>query len=176
MTTKHLTPIFYFKEGDDEPEASNYNGYIRINISTNEMFLSDGTTWNLIGSGGDVLKLDELAAPTDITTLNSTVSEHGLLPKLSSTPLQVLRINSAGNNSEWASLINQRVGKSQADGGGTSFVIEHGFGSAPAYVFVQLYSHRILISWTWDATEITVTTDEATPSGTDNVLIVWMVM
>jgi hypothetical protein len=34
-------------------------------------------------SGGtDAVKLDELAAPTDITTLNATTGQHGLLPKL----------------------------------------------------------------------------------------------
>jgi hypothetical protein len=32
--------------------------------------------------GGDAIKLDELAAPTDVTTLNSSASAHGLLPKL----------------------------------------------------------------------------------------------
>jgi len=35
-------------------------------------------------SGGtDAIKLDELAAPTDIATLNATAVQHGLLPKLS---------------------------------------------------------------------------------------------
>jgi len=33
--------------------------------------------------GSDAIKLDELAAPTDITALNATASAHGLLPKLS---------------------------------------------------------------------------------------------
>jgi hypothetical protein len=33
--------------------------------------------------GGDAIKLDELAAPTDITTLNVSTSAHGLTPKLS---------------------------------------------------------------------------------------------
>lgn len=32
--------------------------------------------------GTDVLKLDDFAAPTDITTLNATTTAHGLLPKL----------------------------------------------------------------------------------------------
>lgn len=32
--------------------------------------------------GSDSIKLDELAAPTDITTLNASTSAHGLLPKL----------------------------------------------------------------------------------------------
>ena len=33
-------------------------------------------------SGGDAIRLDELAAPTDVTTLNASASAHGLLPKL----------------------------------------------------------------------------------------------
>jgi hypothetical protein len=32
--------------------------------------------------GSDVIKLDELAAPTDVTSLNVTTSAHGLTPKL----------------------------------------------------------------------------------------------
>lgn len=35
--------------------------------------------------GSDSIKLDEFAAPTDITTLNSTSSQHGLLVKVSGT-------------------------------------------------------------------------------------------
>jgi hypothetical protein len=31
--------------------------------------------------GADAIKLDELAAPTDVTTLNATTSAHGLMPK-----------------------------------------------------------------------------------------------
>lgn len=34
-------------------------------------------------AGGDVIKLDELGAPTDITTLNASTSAHGLIKKLS---------------------------------------------------------------------------------------------
>lgn len=33
-------------------------------------------------AGGDSIKLDELAAPTDVTTLNTSTSQHGLCPKL----------------------------------------------------------------------------------------------
>lgn len=40
--------------------------------------------------GSDAVKLDELAAPTDITTLNATSSLHGLLPKLDSSATKML--------------------------------------------------------------------------------------
>lgn len=49
-------------------------------------------------SGGtDPIKLDELAAPTDVTTLNATTTEHGLLKKLSNVSTQFM--NGVGN---WA--------------------------------------------------------------------------
>jgi hypothetical protein len=42
-------------------------------------------------SGGtDSIKLDEFAAPTDITTLNASITAHGLLPKLSNVSTQYL--------------------------------------------------------------------------------------
>ncbi len=42
-------------------------------------------------AGSDPIKLDELAAPTDVTTLNATVSAHGLLPKLGGGTTNYLR-------------------------------------------------------------------------------------
>jgi hypothetical protein len=40
--------------------------------------------------GSDALKIDELAAGTDVTTLNASTTVHGLLPKLSGTGTQYL--------------------------------------------------------------------------------------
>jgi hypothetical protein len=40
--------------------------------------------------GSDSIKLDELAATTDITTLNASATAHGLLPKLSNVSTQYL--------------------------------------------------------------------------------------
>lgn len=42
-------------------------------------------------AGTDQIKLDELAAPTDITTLNADTSKHGLLPKLGGGTTNFLR-------------------------------------------------------------------------------------
>lgn len=50
-------------------------------------------------AGSDPIKLDELAAPTDVTTLNASASAHGLLKKLSNVASQFL--NGAGS---WASV------------------------------------------------------------------------
>ena len=47
--------------------------------------------------GSDAIKLDELAAPTDVTTLNATTSAHGLLKKLSNVSTEFM--NGQGN---WA--------------------------------------------------------------------------
>lgn len=41
--------------------------------------------------GSDAIKLDELAAPTDVATLNASSTAHGLLPKLSGSVNTVLR-------------------------------------------------------------------------------------
>lgn len=42
-------------------------------------------------AGADSIRLDELAAPTDVTTLNATASLHGLLPKLSGVSTDVFK-------------------------------------------------------------------------------------
>jgi len=47
--------------------------------------------------GSDAIKLDELAAPTDVTTLDATITAHGLLKKLSNVSTEFL--NGLGN---WA--------------------------------------------------------------------------
>jgi hypothetical protein len=44
--------------------------------------------------GGDAIKLDELAAPTDVTDLNATAAAHGLLRKLTNVSTEFL--NGAG--------------------------------------------------------------------------------
>lgn len=41
--------------------------------------------------GSDAIKLDELASPTDVTTLDASVSAHGLMPKLSGSTSQYMR-------------------------------------------------------------------------------------
>ena len=41
--------------------------------------------------GGDAIKLDELAAPTDVTTLNASATAHGLLPKWPNNTTTFLR-------------------------------------------------------------------------------------
>ena len=42
-------------------------------------------------AGGDPIKIDELAVPDDVTTLNASVTAHGLLPKLSGSATEFMR-------------------------------------------------------------------------------------
>ena len=45
--------------------------------------------------GSDAIKLDALATPDDVTTLNATTTRHGLLKKLSNSPIEYM--NGTGN-------------------------------------------------------------------------------
>lgn len=49
--------------------------------------------------GSDSIKLDELAAPTDVTTLNASTSAHGLAPKGTNTSNSFYR-----DDNSWASI------------------------------------------------------------------------
>ena len=88
---------------------------------------------------GDVIKLDEFGATTDITTLNASTTAHGLLPKLSNVSTQYL--NGLGN---WAALTpaeNTGTATGTANGSTTVFTIAHSLGSMHPYTaFVQVSS------------------------------------
>ena len=97
------------------------------------------------------------------------------------TGLQILRTNSGATDIEWATLDNERVGKSTASGNAstTIFNIAHGLGSKPTYAFIsvaQSGSTNITKSYTTDATNIVVTFSSAPTSGTNNVIIYWRVV
>ena len=97
------------------------------------------------------------------------------------TALQVLRTNSGATDLEFASLDNERVGKSTASGNAstTVFNIAHGLGSNPTYAFIsvaQSGSTALARSYTTDATNIVVTFASAPSSGTNNVIIYWRVV
>ena len=47
--------------------------------------------------GADAIKLDELAAPTDVTTLNASTSAHGLAPKATAPAAGLLNLLGIGN-------------------------------------------------------------------------------
>ena len=117
--------------------------------------------------GGDVIKLDEFAATTDITTLNASTTAHGLLPKLSNVSTQYL--NGVGS---WAALTpaeNTGTATGTANGSTTVFNIAHSIGSTPYSAFVipsSVIGSTINYSYTYDATNIVVTFASAPSSGT----------
>ena len=116
---------------------------------------------------GDVIKLDEFGATTDITTLNASTTAHGLLPKLSNVSTQYL--NGVGS---WAALTpaeNTGTATGTANGSTTVFNIAHSLGSTPYSAFVQVSSvvaSTVFYSFTYDSTNIVVTFASAPSSGT----------
>lgn len=72
-------------------------------------------------AGTDAIKLDELAAPTDVATLNATAAAHGLLPKLSGDAAQVLlgtgvfgAVPGGGGGFSWEAVVKQAADVTQA--------------------------------------------------------------
>ena len=116
---------------------------------------------------GDVIKLDEFGATTDITTLNASTTAHGLLPKLSNVSTQYL--NGVGS---WAALTpaeNTGTATGSANGSTTVFTIAHSLGSSPYSAFVEVSSvlgSNIFFSFAYDSTNITVTFATAPTTGT----------
>jgi hypothetical protein len=133
------------------------------------------------GGGGGATNLDGLsdvaitsAAQGDIIARNATQ----YVNKAKGTALQILRTNSGATDIEWATLDNERVGKSQASGNAstTVFNIAHGVGSNPTYAFVNCSSQTIDFTYVTDATNIVVTFATAPASGTNNVVMYWRVV
>jgi hypothetical protein len=72
--------------GGSDPVAITYSDLLSIPASFNPT--AHGATHK--SGGSDSLALDTLGATTDVTTLNSSTTAHGLLPKLSGTSTQYL--------------------------------------------------------------------------------------
>lgn len=77
--------------GGDEVSVTGLSGL----LADGQTPLSHATSHK--SGGGDSIKLDELAAPTDVTTLNASTSAHGLLKKLNNVSTNFM--NGQGN---WA--------------------------------------------------------------------------
>lgn len=125
------------------------------------------------------IKLDDLGAPDDNTDLNASATKHGLLPKLS------------GNSTDF--LTGQGTWAVPAGGGGgggtfgdtetqdgdavtTVFTIAHGLGVNPNAVSVDASSIDALGDYQvdHDDTNITITYQSAPPSGTGNLVWIWI--
>ena len=163
---------------------SNGTKYVRLPRGTANQVLavnSGGTDVAWVTGGGGSTTLDGLtdvaitsAARGDIIARDATQ----YVNKAKGTALQILRTNSAATDIEWATLDNERVGKSQANGNAstTVFNIAHGVGSNPTYAFVNCSSQTIDFTYTTDATNIVVTFASAPASGTNNVVMYWRVV
>jgi hypothetical protein len=70
--------------------------------------------------GADSIKLDELAAPTDITTLNATTGQHGLLPKLGGGTTNFLRADGTWQTPTAAAIFGSQFQQGSSDGESTT--------------------------------------------------------
>lgn len=88
-----------------------------------------------MAGGGDNIKLDALAPPDDVTTLNATTSAHGLLRKLSGLASQYLR-----GDGEWSVPIVQSMFSIVTDFG----AIGDGVANDTAAVNAAIANNRIV--------------------------------
>lgn len=151
--------------------------------ATDHTLLADCTSNNITfnlpavsGTDGAEYYIQKIDSSTNTLTIDGSGSEtiNGATTMVLNQQYQGVILRS--KNDAWLTFpnINEKVGKSTANGGGTSFTIAHGMGTTPTYVFVQMYGPDIMaIKYSWDATNITVTTASNTTSGTGNILFVW---
>lgn len=137
------------------------------NVQTSSVANNDVISWdsatskwkNKVASGGALTTL------TDVT-VTSPANNDVLTYETSST--------------KWKNkpLTSERVGKSTANGNGstTVFNIAHGLGSNPTYAFIVCSSLTNVFTYTTDSTNIVVTFTTAPGSGTGNVIIYWRVV
>jgi hypothetical protein len=134
-------------------------------------------------SGGtDVIKLDELAATTDITALNVSISAHGLTPKapndatkfLDGTGVWSVPAGTGGSATPLAKGTATKSGNSST----TVFTIAHGMSSTPVFAAVIPTSTDALGSYvtTFDATNITITYSVPPATATNNLTFEWFAM
>ncbi len=132
----------------------------------------------------DPIKINELAAPTtNISTTNSTTSANGTLPILSGVATQYLdgsggwsvpAVTGIGSAGAAKGNVTQKSG----DGTTKVFTIAHGLGTTPAVAIAKANSVNAYgeFATTFDGTNITLTYQNAPPSGTNNLEYQWLVM
>jgi hypothetical protein len=134
-------------------------------------------------SGGiDAIKLDELSSPTDITSLNVSISAHGLTPKAPNDATKYLDGTGvwsvpAGTGGSATPLAKGTATKS-GSGSTTVFTIAHGMSSTPVFAAVIPTSTDALGSYvtTFDATNITITYSVPPATATNNLTFEWFAM
>lgn len=134
--------------------------------------------------GSDLIKINELAAPTtNISGTNSTTSANGTLRVLSGVATEYLDGSGAWSVPPVTSIGSVGAAKANVtskSGNGTTkiFTIAHGLGTTPAVAVVKPTSINAFGDFTtsFDATNITITYQNAPPSGTNNLEYNWIVM
>jgi hypothetical protein len=151
-----------------------------------------GTDIAWAAAAGDVLlNANQTLTTKTINATNNTITDTSIalgdlfasngtkfVRRPKGTGLQVLRTNSGATDIEWATLDNERVGKSTASGNAstTVFNIAHGVGANPTYAFVNCSSLVNTFTYVTNSTNIVVTFTTAPPTGTNNVIIYWRVV
>lgn len=106
--------------------------------------------------GADAIKLDELAAPTDVTTLNATTSAHGLLPKLGGGTTNFLRADGTwaapaggGGGSALVRGSGQLKGNTTPHGSPTvpSGFINTGFGGGTGTISIEINGTTFVLTF-----------------------------
>lgn len=87
-------------------------------------------------AGSDVIKIDEFGAGTDVTTLNATITEHGLLPKLSGVATEFLNGTGGYTVPTVSSVVGVAYGSASVLATTTSIEVTHGLTGTPASVIV----------------------------------------
>ena len=172
---------------------SNGTSYERLpKGSSNQVLTTTGADIAWAAAAGDVLlTANQTLTTKTINATNNTITDTStvlgdlfasngtkFVRRAKGTSLQVLRTNSGATDIEWASLDNERVGKSTASGNAstTTFNIAHGLGSNPTYAFVDCSSLVNTYTYTTTSTNIVVVFTTAPPTGTNNVVIYWRVV
>jgi len=87
-------------------------------------------------AGSDVIKIDELAAGTDVTTLNATSLVHGLLPKLSGVATEFLNGSGGYTVPTVSSVVGVAYGSATVLATTTSIEVTHGLTGTPTSVII----------------------------------------
>lgn len=147
---------------------------------TSDMYIYNGTSWVLYKSASKTETLTNKTVNATNNTITDTSTAAGDLLKSNGTKFsrygigtanQVLTVNSGATDLTWTSLGTDNLGTATgtANGSTTAFTIAHSLGTTPYCAFVQVSSvlgSTITFSYTYDATNITVTFASAPASGT----------
>jgi len=126
-------------------------------------------------SGGtDAIKLDELAAGTDITTLDATTLVHGLLPKLSGVATEFLNGSGGYTVPTVSSVVGVAYGSATVLATTTSIEVTHGLTGTPTVVILNAASNPKGKFFWWStptATSFLINIDSA--DATDPISFSW---